>query len=413
MKKISLLALFFIVVFISTEAEDTPLEWAEYQFKLPIPIDYDVDTNTALSLSVSDLIDLGTYELFDDNRWTRSGGILLNLICKTSITFTSHEYGHFRVDKQTRTGPVGFINLDDEEDTIEGTNPIETGTYVIIKKFILGHDYGAALFERKEQKQIFIDNETLVRVLVDAGGLNQEQYNVESLADRLLNKHAHPLNSVLFFMESASTLVYPHNDEVGDIEQYFRDLKKLNISCREDLSTKYAQIGKLFLSGSSISYGLNISQYWWSGDKEIEYVGFRYENIFITWPDFFIYLTSKGPTLKVSSRIQINENFDFLFGLETNSFFSKEGKEFTEAMIGIHTEFSRFEIDLRLYSNLQAGNTVEAYGRVEIYEGISLSGVGRYYNDYTFIRERMSQEIFFNASHDYEFKIFLEYRIAL
>lgn len=238
-------------------------------------------------------------------RILRSLGSALPLVLiEIPMVGAAHEYGHFRAYNLAGMKEPRFISADDR--TSYYTDPGVAFRMIALQSFSAGEFLFAG--QSTEEVEKFKNDPERMRyepyysTIIDADGLNQEQYIAELVGLKSLRGRAHPLDAITFFVASAGTVGYSMHGDGGDISEYVADLARVGIKTDNNQIRVVTQVPKL-LSNSSISFLVAWFDYWITGDNAVEPLALELGDFRVNWPNFYSYLTLHGPTVKGVERV--------------------------------------------------------------------------------------------------------------
>lgn len=326
------------------------------------------------------------------------------IVIESSIAGASHEYGHFRADSMAGMNDFEFVNENDDSDRFNA-NPFNAFSTQLLTHWFGGDNYLATVGDWDDFSRD--PNYLPFRTMMEAGGLNQNQYNAELMAEKMMNGRAHFLDSVTYFSNSLMTLLYPTGVENSDIDDYIDDLDRLGVKTSVKEIKFWSQLPK-FVSNSTLSFLIGAMDYWVNGDKRVEPMRLAIGGGFqIYWPEFASYLTLFGPTVKVGERI----------GWEGQAFtiyFERSLSEnVSEAGIGWKGRISDWlSAEAKILHNFGADGTwVEGGPVIRLFSWLSVGAKGYYGDGYTFHREIVGQVPSFLEEKEFGVKGFVEANI--
>lgn len=321
------------------------------------------------------------------------------VVIESAISGASHEYGHFRADSMAGMRHYEFVNENDDSDNFSA-NPLNAFSTRLLT-YWFGHDLYLAGWEGEPTLE-FRQYRFEFGAMMEAGGLNQQQYNAELVAEKVLDGRAHPLDVITYLAGALGTVRYPLGEN-SDISDYIADLESLGIGTDARDIKIFSQIPKLF-SNSNISLLLSVWDYWLTGDKRVEPLRLNLGDCQIYWPEFASYLTLRGPTVKVSERIGWQ---DQAFALCFERSLSEDVWEVGIGWKGRITDF--LSAEAKIFHNFGEGGTwVEGGPTIRLFSWLSV-GVKAYYGDgYTFNREISGQVPSFLEEKEFGVKGFAE-----
>lgn len=323
------------------------------------------------------------------------------IVIESSIAGASHEYGHFRAFSMAGMNDFEFVNENDDSDRFSA-NPFNAFSTQLLKHWFGRDNYAATVGDWDNFSRD--PNYLLFGTMMEAGGLNQNQYNAELVAEKARDGRAHFLDSVTYFSNSLMTLVYPTGVENGDIDDYIDDLDRLGVKTNAKEVKFWSQLPKL-ASNSTLSFLIGAMDYWVSGDKRVEPMRLIIGDWFqIYWPEFASYLTLFGPTVKVAERIGWE---DQAFTLYFERSLSENVSEVGVGWKGRISDWLSAEAKI-LHSLGENGTWVEGGPTVRLFPWLSVGAKAYYGDGYTFHREIAGQVPSFLEEKEFGVKGFME-----
>lgn len=347
-------------------------------------------------------------------RILRSFGVIAPLVViESSIAGASHEYGHFRAFSMAGMRHYKFVNENDDSDRFSA-NPFNAFSTQLLKHWFGGDNYAASISDSdwQEFQARLPRSAERHRLLVmwdavmEAGGLNQNQYNAETMSEKMLDGKAHFLDGVTYYSNLLSTLLYPAVGGNSDILDYVEDVRELGIKTSVNEVKWYSQIPKL-VSNSTLSFLVGAVDFWLTGDKLVEPLKLELGECAIYWPEFASYLTLHGPTVKVGERIGWQ---DQVFTLSLERSLSDEMWEAGISWKGRITDF--LSCEARIIHNFgENGTWLEGGPTIRLFSWLAV-GIKAYYGDgYTFNREMVGQVPSFLEEKEFGVKAFVEVNV--
>ncbi len=310
--------------------DEAPMDPAKYRGKIELWRDYShpevisheqlagVTLSLAVPLSLAaDEVILGDGK--EQSVWERlirglAAGQILQWI-ESPLTSAAHEYGHFRVYQIAGMSEIGFVE-DDKTNFVRAT-PIRAFELMFRQMTLKSDSYLATVAEREvvgfQNRLTSFSEGTKFIAMMDAGGLNQEQFLAEKIGERVQQGEAVLTDVVMYYLSLTATWLYP-SDKDGDPDDYVEGLRRLGVETSLGEVRQHSQWPKIF-SGSSIAFLIAIGEYFANGDKEVSHLSLPLgERGRIYAPEFASYLTLRGPTLNVRERITCEGNsLDLLY----------------------------------------------------------------------------------------------------
>lgn len=324
------------------------------------------------------------------------------IVIESSIADASHEYGHFRADSMAGMNDFEFVNDNDDSDRFNA-NPFNAFSIQLLTNWF-GRDVYAATaddwddFSRDPNYLPF-------RTMMEAGGLNQNQYNAELVAEKVLNGRAHFLDSVTYFFNSLMTLMYPTGVENSDIDDYIDDLDRLGVKTSVKEIKFWSQLPKL-AGNSTLSFLIGAMDYWVSGDKLASPMKLELGEFNIYWPEFASYLTLFGPTVKVVEQVDWRDfvyRFTFEQSLSENIFEIGGGAK--------HAWTDWLSTEYRIAYNSEGGFWIEGAVALKLFPWLSIGAKPYFGRGYTFNREILGQVPSFIEEKEFGVKGFVELNV--
>lgn len=320
-------------------------------------------------------------------------------VIESAIAGASHEYGHFRAYSMAGMRKYEFVNENDDFDSFSA-NPLNAFSTQLLTHWF-GHDLYLAGWKGEPTLE-FRQYRFEFDAMMEAGGLNQQQYNTELVAEKVLDGRAHPLDVITYLAGALGTVRYPLGEN-SDISDYIADLESLGIETDARDIKIFSQIPKLF-SNSNVSLLLSVWDYWLTGDKRVEPLKVEVGEFSLYWPEFASYLTLHGPTVKVSERIGWQ---DHAFTLYCERSLSEDVWEVGVGWKGQVTDF--LSAEAKVFHNFGEGGTwVEGGPTIWLFSWLSVGAKAYYGDGYTFNREISGQVPSFLEEKEYGVKGFLE-----
>ena len=272
-----------------------------YRLNVSYPRHLDRENIASLTMSASDAVHLALQDGADDPFYLRIPKWGAAFTIDTAIRYVSHEYGHLSSFSKAGYHQALFGN----KDKIQSSAPKAS----IGKMFLSGFnpfDDSAVSVSQSDWDNIVRDlgnDPTLVSrftVSIKAGGLNQEEVNINRYADRLFDGELSYLDTMPFLVSGAAVLRYPVGIEMSDVGDYITELRGLGL--RTSAGTLHALSAATLLSGSSLAAfrGVFIGLTTRSGGL-VEPLQLRVSEEFSVYaPELDNYLSRFGPTLKSS-----------------------------------------------------------------------------------------------------------------
>lgn len=341
------------------------------------------------------------------------GTTSLLFVFNSTLSTTSHEYGHFRSFSLAGMTHYKFVPMDDEtiywDDAVNAT-PFGAFSLMFANQWLGRQDYGATVSLEDWQEYFanpkFIDFHSEFALLSEAGGVNQEQYNAEIIAGEVKDGVAHPLDALAYFPAAIGTATYQLGWE-SDLSDAIALLAELGIETDAREIRRTSQWPKLF-SGSAIALAASMVDYFLTGDEVVKPLRVELRDFSFYWPEFASYLTLFGPTIKASASIGY-EKHDVTFSYE----WSLPVEEVADVGIGWRGPvLGPLSGEMLFVRNVEEGWWFEATAILRLSSWLGI-GVKHYQGrGYTFRREIIGQEPHFLEERERGVKGFLEVSIT-
>ena len=223
-----------------------------------------------------------------------------------SFRVWNHEEGHLQVwDRLPGIDHDDFTFVDEDADRTNIANPWET-----FRAITTGFNDDAsvslesAAWQSVEKDPKLKPHLETIDIVMEAGGLNQDQYTLEQIQRRILRGEEHILNSVFWMGYLYSTLGYQTGHPNGDIDDYLDGLGRRGINSSVD-DVKNVQWLKYLSGSSAMMLGGFCS--WLSQGKPIV----SRDDYFLPFPipEWSSYLTTRGPTIKAWTLQEVRGGF--------------------------------------------------------------------------------------------------------
>mgnify|MGYP001607095287 CR=1 FL=1 len=284
--------------YIKLEEHEWSLDWT-YDFSYPEIMSRENISDTALGTSgiINHLLDFGIRTVIDGKGGDYMAAMIIagfaTGVMEYSLSVAEHEMGHLQVWSRAGIGRDHFRFYDSKD------RPHSVGDFLEVWNAVWVDNQGlqgAAVgldpsgWDEYYGNPDFAGHLTELNLMVEGGGLNQIQYSLERINDRVYSGTAHILDGPGWLWRMNSTLFYNTSMEESDIRDYLDDLKMLGI--RSNIGhVKNIQWLK-YLSGSSLAMYTGVYNFFDHGETKIA-------PPFTWWPEFASYLTTHGPTLKI------------------------------------------------------------------------------------------------------------------
>lgn len=412
-----LFLVFFSGAFFSAIAEEGPLFRLRLRYDLSSDGILDSESIVDYSLAVPEILHYAGDKFILGGKKGTSGsgerflrllaaGIPL-LIVENGISGASHEYGHFRAFSLFGFTEYEFADRENFNSRFEAA-PWNAFTTQLGQIFG-GKSYSATVSVRQNKE--FWKDPSRSRywrefyVILEAGGLNQNQLNAEFVGRKVLDGKSHLLDGITYFVNARYTATYPLGYE-SDITDYINALKKLGVETNANQIKTLSQLPKL-ASNSTLSYLLAIKNYVKDGDASVKPLSSDFSApLRIYWPEFASYLSLYGPTIKTVERLEFLKSDLFHLYVTYERSLAKDVNE-----IGINLNFKIFgdliSLGPRLIYNDKNGNWFEFAADVRVFKEISF-GIQVYNgHGYTFVREIIGRAPSFMEKNESGMKAFV------
>jgi hypothetical protein len=352
----------------------------------------DRENIASLSMAASDAVHLALQDGPDDAWYWRLSKYGAAYAVDSAIRYVSHEYGHL-----SSFSKAGYHQaLFGDKDKIQSSAPKAS----IGKMFLSGFnpfDNSAVSISQSDWDRILGDlghDPTLVTrftISVKAGGVNQEEVNLDRYADRLYDGELSYLDTMPFLVSSAAVLKYPVNIEMSDTGDYITELKATGL--RTSAGQLHLLSGLTLLSGSTLAAfrGFILGLATRSGGVVEPFRLPIGEQVQVYAPELDNYLSIYGPTLKPSIPLKV---YGVLLEPSYEQLFVSGA---SRGELGLSTRaplWSFLRVGGSGYRNSDGGTWLEAGLEFLPLKWISLSLGYAWARDYTFHRD------VFGASND-------------
>jgi hypothetical protein len=356
-----------------------------YRLNLSYPGHIDRENISSLTMATSDAIHLALQDGADDAFYLRIPKWGAAFAIDTAVRYVSHEYGHLSTFSKAGYHQAIFGN----KDKISSTAPKAS----VGKMFLAGFnpfDDSAVSVSQSDWDGIVQDlgnNQVLVSrftVAIKAGGLNQEEVNLDRYADRLFDGELSYLDTLPFIISGAAVLKYPVGIEMSDVGDYITELRGLGL--RTSAGTLHALSAATLLSGSSLAAfrGFFIGLTTQAGGMVEPFKIPVTEHWSVYAPEFDNYLSVFGPTLKSSIPFKLYGVF-FQPGYEHLFVDGASGGEF--GMLVRAPIWPFLMVEGSGYRNNDGGNWLESGVRFLPLKWLSLSVGYAWARGYSFHRD--------------------------
>jgi hypothetical protein len=272
-----------------------------YRLNVSYPGHIDRENISSLSMAAMDAVHLAMQDGADDAFYLRipkwGGAFVLD----TAIRYVGHEYGHLSTFSK-----AGYRRaLFGDKDKIHSSAPKAS----IGRMFLSGlnpFDDSAVTVSQSDWEEIVRDlnNDPVLvarfRVAVKAGGVNQEEANLEPYVERLFDGRLSYLDTMPFLISGAAVLKYPVGIEMSDVGDYIDELKGLGLTT--SVGRLHTLSALTLLSGSSLAAlrGFFLGAVTGAGGMVEPLKLPIAEHLDVFAPELDNYLSVFGPTLKTS-----------------------------------------------------------------------------------------------------------------
>ena len=370
----------------------------------------DRDEITSWTLVPSELLHYGADYLVGDSFWRAVCAIPLLIVLEIPLSGASHEYGHFRIGSLAGMDQPQFINEDNPNDRYNA-NPFNTYTRMFRQLILMDGLYAVGQSDDAWEKFLADPRWSAYwleyEIMTEASGLNQQQYNAETLAGKVLDGNAHPLDAITVISNLLATITYPVGEN-SDIVDYIHLLRERGIKTNVKQIKLYSQLPKL-ASNSALSLTRALVGYLDEPgtDSAVKPLALVRDNWHFYWPEFSSYLTLYGPTIKLSQSNRWRNQIIY-FSLENSL-----SKNIFEVGLGWKLPIANFlTIEPRIIHNFQSGswldnNWFEIETSAKIYSWLALGFKAYGARGYTFQRDITGQEPSFLEKREFGLKGFL------
>ena len=325
------------------------------------------------------------------------------------ISVAGHEYAHVRgYQVAGMDSGANFVVVEDLE-VADEVNPFSAYELMFRQMTLKSEQYGVTIdsgdwYEfNADPKRGTFPNRQKLSAMWEAGGLNQQQFQMEALGERVQSGQAQLLDLVMYYMGIKATNGYADVAN-GDISDYVKDLDQLGVNASMNEVRSRSQWPKL-LSGGTLAFLAAIGDYLSTGDKEVQSVRLKLNNLEIYTPEFSSYLTTRGPTLKTRERIALDgQNLDLYFERSYSD---------SSAEIGIGWKgqlHGRLSGQIKYLRNLEGdGFWLEGGPVVNITNWFAIGAVAYRAEGYTFHRDVFGAVPDFIEESDSGLKLFVEF----
>ncbi|TSC89128.1 MAG: hypothetical protein G01um10143_509 [Parcubacteria group bacterium Gr01-1014_3] len=385
--------------YIQLEEHDWSLDWT-YDFSYPEIMSRENISDTALGTSkiIDHTLDLGIRKLTGGKRGDYMSAMIITgfttAIMEHSLSVAEHEMGHLQVWSRAGISRNHFRFYDTKNEPHKVDDFLEIWNAVWVDNQGLK---GAAVgLDTSGYNELYGNPDltghfTEINIMIEAGGLNQIQYSLERINNRIYAGEGHILDGPGWLWRMNNTLMYNTSMENSDIRDYLDDLKLLGI--RSNIGhVKNIQWLK-YLSGSSLAMYTGVYNFFDHGETKLK-------PPFLWWPEFASYLTTHGPTLKI--RRPIRERGAML---EPSIQFSLDDTKHEEYGLRIEDQLTRWaRLNLGGFINRADGHWLDGALTLSPFAWLDL-GVGfTYGKGWTYEREINGKTFWFADEDEFSIK---------
>jgi hypothetical protein len=277
-----------------------------YRLNVNHPDHIDRENIASLSMAASDVVHWALQDAADDPFYLRIPKWGAAYAVDISVRYVSHEYGH--LSSFSKAGYQTAIFGD--KDKIDTTAPKASFGQMLLSGFN-PWDNSAVSVSQSDWDHIVSefngDNDKLrrFRIVIKAGGLNQEAVNLEGYADRLFEGQLSYLDTAPFMISGAAVLRYPTGIELSDTGDYIALLRDGGL--RTTPGRLHTLSALTLLSGSMLAAmrGAVLGGLTSRGGKVEPFVLPVAPDVEVFAPELENYLSQYGPTLKPSVPIRV------------------------------------------------------------------------------------------------------------
>ena len=277
-----------------------------YRQNLSYPGHIDRENIASLSMASMDAIHLVLQDSADDAFYLRIPKWGAAFAIDSAVRYVGHEYGHLSTFSKGGYRQALF----GDKDKIQSSAPKAS----FGKMFMSGFnpfDNSAVSISQSDWDRIVDDlgNDPVLinkfRIAVKAGGVNQEEVNLDRYADRLYDGELSYLDTMPFLISSAAVLKYPTGIEMSDTADYVDELRESGL--RTSTRRLHVLSAVTLLSGSTLAAvrGFFLGLTTRAGGM-VEPFGLSIgDHVMIYAPEFDNFLSIYGPTLQPSIPIKV------------------------------------------------------------------------------------------------------------
>ncbi len=289
--------------YIKLEEHDWSLDWT-YDFSHPEVMSRENISDTALGFSkvLDHSLDYAIRQATGGKHGDYMGAMIITAfttgIMEHTLSVSEHEMGHLQVWSRAGIGSDHFTFYDTKDRPHHVSNLFDTWREVWqdsqgLQGASIGLD--ASGYNELYANPDFAGHFTEIEIMIEAGGLNQMQYSLERISNRIYAGEGHILDGPGWLWRMNDTLLYNTKMDNSDIMDYLKDLKKLGINSNVS-HVKNTSLLR-YLSGSSMAMYTGVYNFFDHGETKIA-------PPFTWWPEFGTYLTTHGPTVKIQKPVR-------------------------------------------------------------------------------------------------------------
>lgn len=279
-----------------------------YRLNLSHPGHLERENIASLSMAASDAVHWALQDEADDPFYFRIPKWGAAFVIDTAVRYVSHEYGHLSSFSKAGYRHAVF----GDKDEIDTTAPRASFGRMLLNGFN-PWDNSAVSITQEDWDRIVDDfggdEERLrrFRIVIKAGGLNQEAVNLERYSDRLYEGRLSYLDAAPFIISGAAVLRYPTGIELSDTGDYIDELRDSGL--RTTVGRVHTLSALTLLSGSMLSavrgafLGIFTQRGGWVEAISVSPM----EHVVVFAPELENFLSQYGPTLKPMLPVRIHD----------------------------------------------------------------------------------------------------------
>lgn len=278
-----------------------------YRFNLSYPGHIDRENIASLSMAATDLVHWALQDAADDPFYFRIPKWGAAFAIDTAVRYVSHEYGHLSSFSKAGYRHAVF----GPKDEIDTTAPRASFGKMLLNGFNPWDDSAVSVSQADWDRIVddFGGDEDKLRrfrIVIKAGGLNQEAVNLERYTDRLLDGQLSFLDTAPFIISGAAVLRYPASVELSDTGDYIAELRGGGL--RTTVGRIHTLSALTLLSGSTLAAlrGAVVGGLTSRGGTVQPFFLTVAPAVDVYAPEIENYLSEFGPTLKPSVPIRIH-----------------------------------------------------------------------------------------------------------